>query len=909
MDSRMPSDRSGVRTTCPYCGVGCGVLAVVNGPSSASIGGDTQHPANFGRLCSKGSALGETLSHTTRLLHPQINGMRVSWDHALDHVAAEVARIRDAHGPDAIAFYLSGQLLTEDYYVANKFAKGFIGTRHVDTNSRLCMASSVAGHKRAFGADVVPGCYDDLDEADVVVLVGSNTAWCHPVLYQRIQKARQTRGTKVVNIDPRRTATSEGSDLQLSLTSGSDTCLWNGLLVWLADRDLVDLEYVAAHTEGFSETLLAARRRAASVATVAFNTGLRQDDVQAFYEMWSASPRVVSCYSQGVNQAAQGTDKVNAIINCHLATGKIAKPGAGPFSLTGQPNAMGGREVGGLANMLAAHMAFTERERDIVGRFWKAPHLTSSEGYKAVAMFDAIERGEIKALWVIGTNPAVSLPRADAVRGALSKLEFFALSEVVASTDTATHATVCLPAQGWSEKDGTVTNSERRISRQRAFLDGPVEARPDWWMLSGVAERLGWGGSFNYTSSADIFREHAALSGFENSGERVFDISGLAHISDTEYDALEPVQWPVRGDGTNAKRIFADGHFATATGKARLVPVTRSSDRNTPSDAWPMVLNTGRIRDQWHTMTRTGLVPRLNAHIDEPYAEINPQDARSLGIADSTITWLETAHGRATVRAVLSDSIQPGTVFAPIHWSDENSSRGRIGPLVHSAVDPISGQPDSKATPVRLSSIEAASYGFVLSLSALPKQLDASIVYWATSQTAAGFLTKFAIDRSFSSARTLADTLSSDFERITFTDEKENVHRTAAIGKGQVESIMFLGPDPAIKPGSWLTAMLGRDQLSALERRGLLAGGLADTPDVGTIICVCHQVGSKTIEAAIARGCRSTASVGQACAAGTNCGSCLPEINRKIAAIQGTPNSTSAQNSTNGPTKIKQLAS
>ncbi|MEQ1653457.1 MAG: molybdopterin-dependent oxidoreductase [Hyphomicrobium sp.] len=898
-----------VRTTCPYCGVGCGVVAENDGKGGASIAGDAQHPANFGRLCSKGSALGETLGHETRLMHPEIKGIRTSWDEALDHVAGELTRIRAQHGPESIAFYLSGQLLTEDYYVANKFAKGFIGTPHVDTNSRLCMASSVAGHKRAFGADVVPGCYEDLDAADVVVLVGSNTAWCHPILYQRLQKARAERGAKIVNIDPRRTATSEGADLHLSLAPGSDTCLWNGLLVWLSDHDLIDADYVAAHTDGFYDALAEARHRAGTIAKVAFNTGLTEDEVRSFFDLWSASPRVVSCYSQGVNQSVQGTDKVNAIINCHLATGRIAKPGAGPFSLTGQPNAMGGREVGGLANMLAAHMGFSERERDVVGRFWSAPNLVSGEGFKAVQMFEAIERGDIKALWVIGTNPAVSLPRADAVRASLANLEFCAVSEVVASNDTSKHATVRLPAHGWGEKDGTVTNSERRISRQRAFREGPANGRADWWMLSRVAERMGWGNAFAYRSAAGIFREHAALSGFENSGERVFDISGLAQISDEAYDAFIPVQWPVRRDGETTPRIFDDGRFATPTGRARFVAVARSFDTTAPSDAWPLLLNTGRIRDQWHTMTRTGLAPRLSAHIDEPFVEINAIDAGAIGILDRGIAMLETEHGRATLRAIVTDGVQAGTIFAPIHWSDENSSSGRVGALVHSVVDPISGQPDSKATPARLVPVAVASHGFLISTNGAPQLVDPAIVYWSTSRLAKGTLTKFAVERPFAFGRKIADDLLPEGERIVFSDAQDGAHRAAALRDGRVEAIVFLGPTPDIVPSAWLKDMLMRDALSSAERRGLLAGGMAGSgADTGPVVCVCHQVGSKTIAGAIAAGCASPDAIGRACAAGTNCGSCLPELNRMIASATKPIEAVSAQKTGMRMLKIEQLA-
>src|SRR3981189_2053446 len=430
-----------VSTTCAYCGVGCGILATPDGRGGAAISGDPEHPANFGRLCSKGSALGETLGLTHRPLYPMIrcdkgSMERVAWSDALDHVAHRFQHIIARDGPGAVAFYLSGQLLTEDYYVANKLMKGFLGSANVDTNSRLCMASSVAGHRRAFGADTVPGCYEDLDEADLLVLVGSNAAWCHPVLYQRMLANKQKRGARIVVIDPRRTDTAGEDDLFLGLKPGTDTALFSGLLVYLADDGALDHDFIVQHTSGFEGALARARGIAGSIGATALATGLSEQDVADFFQMFGDTPRVVTLYSQGVNQSAQGTDKVNAIINCHLATGRIGKPGASPFSLTGQPNAMGGREVGGLANQLAAHMAFTPPDIDRVRRFWKAPRIATHEGLKAVQMFEAIAKGEIKALWVIGTNPAVSLPDADAARAALKKLELLVISENVRSNDT-----------------------------------------------------------------------------------------------------------------------------------------------------------------------------------------------------------------------------------------------------------------------------------------------------------------------------------------------------------------------------------------------------------------------------------------------------------------------------------------
>lgn len=875
---------SSVKTTCPYCGVGCGVIAKPDGLGGAEMSGDAEHPANFGRLCSKGSSLGQTLGQETRLLHPHIGGARVSWAIALDHVASELKRVSDVYGPSAIAFYLSGQLLTEDYYIANKLAKGFIGTPHVDTNSRLCMASSVAGHKRAFGADVVPGNYEDLDNADLVVLVGSNTAWCHPILFQRIQNARQKRGAKVVNIDPRRTATSESADLQLSLTPGSDTVLWNGLLAYLADNEILDVDYIAAHTDGFLPAMKAAST-SGDVGSVAFKTGLSVDEVRSFYKLWASTTRVVTCYSQGVNQAVDGTDKVNAIINCHLATGRIAKTGAGPFSLTGQPNAMGGREVGGLANMLAAHMGFSDRERDLVGRFWEARNLVAGEGMKAIALFEAIERGEIKALWVMGTNPAVSLPRADAMRAALKKLEFMAISEVVRSTDSSQLATVRLPVSAWGEKDGTVTNSERRISRQRAFADVAGEARPDWRVMCDVAQRLGWRDSFDYRTVADIFREHAALSGFENSGERVFNISGLSTLSDAQFQELEPIQWPVIDEVADTQRIFGDGRYATPSGRARFVAIAHSHDRVAATDDWPLILNTGRIRDQWHTMTRTGLSERLSSHISEPFAEINPDDAMRAGIVDRALVRIKTQYGEIVVKASITDRIAQGAVFVPIHWSAENSSLGRVGALVHNAVDPISGQPDLKATPVQISAVPCAYYGFVLSSSQIDNKVRSEAIYWSRSTIANGFATMFAVSGTFDDAARFAATLCADGEKIALTDDTIGSYRCAILQSGRAETIVFIGADSTLVPSAWLKSMMTQEVLGASARRALLTGQAAQGEvDVGAIVCVCHQVGSTQISKAILAGCASAEAVGQNCAAGTNCGSCLPEINRMLMA-------------------------
>ncbi|MEH2475726.1 assimilatory nitrate reductase catalytic subunit [Nitrobacteraceae bacterium AZCC 2161] len=875
------------RTTCPYCGVGCGVLATPDGGGGAAISGDPEHPANLGRLCSKGSALGETLGLSERLLHPMIRSstgamQQVAWNTALDHVADRFRQIIAEHGPDSVAFYLSGQLLTEDYYVANKLMKGFIGSANVDTNSRLCMASSVAGHRRAFGADTVPGCYEDLDEADLLVLVGSNAAWCHPVLFQRMLANKQKRGARIVVIDPRRTDTSGDADLFLGLKPGTDTALFSGLFAHLAEHGVLDQNYIDQHTAGFDEALVRAKSIAGSVAATALATGLAEADVATFFQMFRQTPRVVTLYSQGVNQSAQGTDKVNAIINCHLATGRIGKIGASPFSLTGQPNAMGGREVGGLANQLAAHMGFTPPDIDRVRRFWKAPHIATHEGLKAVQMFEAIARGEIKALWVMGTNPVVSLPDADAVRAAMAKLELFVVSENVLSNDTVNAgAHVLLPAQAWGEKSGTVTNSERRVSRQRSFLKAPGEARPDWWIVSEVARRLGFGTSFSYNSAADIFREHASLSAFENNGNRDFDIGGLMKVSDDAFDAMAPVLWPIReGTAQPRARFFADGRFYAHDRRARFIAPEVPALRSDVSAARPLRLNTGRVRDQWHTMTRTGMSPRLGQHLPEPFVEVHPDDAAQAGVVDGGHAKLATDYGQCVLKVIVSERQQRGMLFAPIHWNDETASTARLGALVAPFIDPFSGQPENKATPVSIVPHTYAQRGFVLSRKplALPKA-----AWWARVAVTGGIGYLLADNSDLANWRSWLQPLLGD-DVAEFEDAGRGVFRAASFVDDRIETCLFVGPAQDGIDWDAVKALFAADALSDEQRRMLLSGKSADGhAGAGPIVCACFGVGRNTICDAIAAGAGSAAAIGAQLKAGTNCGSCIPELKRLIA--------------------------
>jgi assimilatory nitrate reductase catalytic subunit len=874
------------RTTCPYCGVGCGVLATPDGNGGAAIAGDPDHPANFGRLCSKGSALAETLGLEDRLLYPMIRCSkgdmeRVAWPDALDHVAHRFAHIVKRDGPGAVAFYLSGQLLTEDYYVANKLMKGFIGSANVDTNSRLCMASSVAGHRRAFGVDTVPGCYEDLDTADLLVLVGSNAAWCHPVLFQRMIANKQARGARIVVIDPRRTDTAGDADLFLGLKPGSDTALFCGLLVYLSDNGALDPGYIERHTSGFEEALTRARAIAGSIAATAVASGLAESDVAEFFRMFASSPRVVTLYSQGVNQSAQGTDKVNAIINCHLATGRIGKPGASPFSLTGQPNAMGGREVGGLANQLAAHMAFTPHDIDRVRRFWKAPRIATHEGLKAVQMFEAIARAEIKALWVIGSNPAVSLPDADAARGALNKLELFVVSENVRSNDTVeANVHVLLPAQAWGEKSGTVTNSERRISRQRAFLEPAGEAKPDWWIVAEVAKRLGFGAAFGFASAADVFREHAVLSAFENSGDRDFDIGALQGLSDQAFDELDPVLWPTRlGDPQPRQRFFADGKFFADDKRARFIAPEVPALRTETTAERPLRLNTGRIRDQWHTMTRSGMSPRLGQHLPEPFVEVHPDDAVRYGVTDDSFARVVTDYGQCILKVTVSERQQRGMLFAPIHWSEANASSARVGALVAPITDPLSGQPENKATPASIAPYEYVFRGFALSRVQLELPGHA---WWARVAVPGGFGYLFADNADLAGWQTWLRSVRGH-DLAEYADFGGGIYRAASFAAERIDTCLFVGP--AHDAGDWnvVKTLFTLDSLNEVQRRMLLSGKSSDgLASAGPIVCACFGVGRATICDSITGGAGTAAEIGLRVKAGTNCGSCIPELKRLI---------------------------
>ncbi len=858
-----PAVADPVKTTCPYCGTGCGVLAT-NTADGVEIAADPDHPANFGRLCSKGAALGETLGAETRLLYPAINGSRVEWPTAIETIATKIAETIATHGPDSFAFYLSGQLLTEDYYVANKLAKGFIGTANVDTNSRLCMASTVAGHRRAFGTDTVPASYEDIEEADLVVLTGSNLAWCHPVLFQRLRAARERRGTKVVVIDPRRTDTCDITDLHLALKPGTDVALFNGLLSYLSDIGALDDDFLRDHVSGSVDQSLA-------IDDVAAICDLDLDQLQLFFDLFAETPKTVTIFSQGVNQSSAGTDKVNAILNVHLATGRIGKPGAAPFSVTGQPNAMGGREVGGLANTLAAHMGFDAASVDRVRRFWQAPRMATSEGLKAVDLFRAVADGKIKVLWILGTNPAVSLPEAGLVRQALAKCPTVIVSDCVATTDTIGFADILLPALPWSEKDGTVTNSDRTISRQRAFRPAMGEARADWWVIAQVASALGHASQFAWSSAADIFFEHARLSAFENNGSRDLDLSGFLGL---DYDTMSPTQWGKR-------RFFEDGRFFTPDGRARMVPVTYRPPRRPSTPIFPLVLNTGRYRDQWHTMTRTGLSPRLSGHRPEPLLEIHPLDARRFHLTDGGLARIASSAGRITARVATTDAQRRGEVFLPMHWTDAWSADSVIGRLIPAEIDPVSGQPESKHVPVSVEAITPIWSGLLISekTTAIPDDL-----VWWTRRTAEGAVITELAGNETPDRLIAALDQNEGAGRIELIDRARGIARYAWMDGKRLRAVLFIAPERPQPATDWIVARLNGSASDPLDPITILAGVTpAGTRSKGAIICACHSVGLTTLTTAIAtHKLTSVDAIGRALKAGTGCGSCIPELKRLL---------------------------
>ncbi|MGB5444596.1 MAG: molybdopterin-dependent oxidoreductase [Psychromonas sp.] len=876
------------KTTCAYCGVGCGVEAKPNKQGLLDIRGDQDHPANYGRLCSKGMALGETVVHEGRLLTPEINGVESNWEDALSLVADKFSQTIQEYGPDSVAFYVSGQLLTEDYYLANKLMKGFIGSGNIDTNSRLCMSSSVAGHKRAFGADVVPVCYDDLEKTDMVVITGSNLAWCHPVLFQRLKAAKALRPDLfIVLIDPRKTATCEIADLHLAIQPGADVALFNGLLAYLAKNNVIDKDYIGQYTQGFDSTLVSAIEECRDHDQFLKRLGIQAEQLDIFYNRFALTEKVMTIYSQGVNQSSQGTDKVNSIINCHLATGRIGKEGMGPFSVTGQPNAMGGREVGGLANTLAAHMEFgCLEDHQRISDFWKTKQLATKPGLKAIELFDAINDGTVKAVWIMATNPVVSLPDSNKIKAALKKCPLVVVSDCIKETATSAFADVLLPAQGWSEKSGTVTNSERRISRQRRILPTPGLGKPDWWIISEVAKKMGFGDAFDYNHEGQVFDEYVKMTALGNRERhlRALNLIGLADLSAADYHKLSPQQWPVleyQKTPVN-QRLFTDNLFFTANQKAQLIPVSHQLPLSSCSEDYPFALNSGRIRDQWHTMTRTGLSSRLSAHIPEPLVTMNPSDAAEQQLQKGQLVNLNSARGELLLRLDISADIEQGQLFMPIHWNDKTASKANSCALIEANFDKYSGQPEFKFTPVKLTAWEYKSEAWLLSRSLMDlSEFD----YWVKQKVDAGYLYRIACTASPLALTVKLSNLILNSGGKTLSnspsEKSQNpIYRYANIVQEQMQHAYIVGKNLQEQDLDWLQSLLDESVDSSIER-SILSGQVEGKLACGKTVCACKQVGEKTIKNAIVeQRLDSLEAVSQYTGAGTGCGSCLSDVEK-----------------------------
>lgn len=696
--------KSEVKTTCSYCGVGCGIIIKKDANNQVFVEGDKNHPVNKGMLCSKGMNLHYVANDTSdRILYPEMRWSRshprerVSWDDALDRATNVFKSIIKKHGPDSVGFYVSGQSLTEEYYIANKLTKGFLGTNNIDTNSRLCMSSAVVGYKKAFGEDSVPVAYADIELADTFLITGANPAWCHPILFRRLEKHKEENpDVQIIVVDPRKTDTANFADLHLQLLPGTDVVLYNAIGRCLYKRGLIDEHFIKNYTEGFQgykDLIFKTSPKQASKLC-----GVPEKDIRKAADIIGLSKGFISMWAMGLNQSVVGTDKNVSLLNLSLITGQVGKPGAGPFSLTGQPNAMGGREVGGMANLLAVHKdLMNEEHRREVAQFWGVDKINPKPGFTATEMFDALEKGEMKAVWIACTNPLVSLPNLNRIEKAMKNAKFVVVQDISHKSDTVGFADLVLPAAAWLEKEGTMTNSERRISYLPKEIDPPGEARPDVEIFCDFAQRMGFRG-FSFNSASEIYDEYASMTKGTN-----IDVSFL------NYDRLKnegTFQWPVpehRHQGT--PRLFQDKKFYTPTQKAQFnLPSAIENTSVLPNFEYPLILTTGRVRDQWHTMTKTGKVSRLKTHYPTPVLEIHPVDAYLYKIKNGDITEIKSENGEVRVRASITENIKKGVVFLPMHWGKQlQSNLNRANNLTNTHVDPTSKEPDFKFTRVAVS--------------------------------------------------------------------------------------------------------------------------------------------------------------------------------------------------------------
>ncbi|MCS0304898.1 molybdopterin-dependent oxidoreductase [Vibrio diabolicus] len=853
------------KTTCPYCGVGCGIEI-----SNNKIIGDALHPANSGSLCVKGVALAESLKMPSRLLYPKLREKEVSWQSVTDLIAQEIHQAKAEFGPDSVAMYVSGQLLTEDYYVANKLMKGYVGSANIDTNSRLCMSSAVAAHVRGFGEDVVPVNYDDIDNTELLIICGANTAWTHPVLFRRVQQARENNpNLKLVVIDPRETVTAQQADLHLPIKNDGDVSLFNGLLKFLIEQQCIDSEYINSHTDGFDALAEEVSDLRYDVTNLTSSIGISEEKLTTFFQWFAQSPTAITLFCQGVNQAENGVDKGNAIINAHLATGKIAKSGCGPFSITGQPNAMGGREVGGLANQLAVHRAFDADSIKQVQAFWDSPEIATKPGLKAVELFEAVERGEIKVLWIMATNPVVSLPDNQMVKRALEACPFVIVSDITAESDVAKYADVLLPAAGWGEKQGMVTNSERRMSRQRQFQIPPGEVKPDWWAISQVGQALctleKTQNGFAFTSERAVFREYAAMTGMNADSPLKLDLSQHANLTEQEYEEWVPTQW---GGG----RPFADGIYSHPDGKARFVVTSELPQRLERTKGW--WLNTGRQRDQWHTMTRTGHIAHLAASELEPTVYMNTLSATQNRLKAGQLIKLfqPTSNTGIYAKVAIDEGLGFQELFMSMHWAGRYGGESSVNAIVKSAKDPISGQPAFKSSYVEVQDAAVKTYGMFIGT-----QFDSGKFLYSAFQAESNLgIWRFAHDKRP--------------KKQSFCRTEKSRRITIDIAQGWlavdydlvgdvriIRSVLVVSSEPIQTDYTNFTGLIGKPM--ALSQ--LLT--ITQSQSSVKLVCSCFRVTDKQIHDAMEKqDCTSLTQLQNKLKCGTNCGSCVSQIKQMV---------------------------
>ncbi|HEY6898126.1 MAG TPA: molybdopterin-dependent oxidoreductase [Rhodocyclaceae bacterium] len=901
------------KSTCCYCGTGCGLVIEHDGTAITGVHGDTDHPANFGRLCTKGSTLHLSNSPETRVLRAQQPELRqdkatprqaVAWDAALDHAADKFAAAIREHGPDSVAFYISGQLLTEDYYVFNKLAKGLVGTNNVDSNSRLCMSSAVVGYKLTLGSDAQPCSYEDIDQADVIFITGSNTAYAHPIVFRRIEAAKQARPEmQIIVADPRRTDTAELADLYLPLLPGSDIALYNAMLHVMLWENLIDEDFIRDHTEGFDALREAVREM--TPAAAAAICGLRAEDIVSAARLLGARGKTaLSLWCQGLNQSSHGAHNNAALIQLHLATGKIGKPGCGPFSLTGQPNAMGGRETGAMANLLSGHRDLANpADRAEVARLWGVDRVPEQPGLSAVELFDAVAAGRIKALWIACTNPAQSMPDAEKVHAALAACDFVVVQEAFAHTDTTAYADLLLPAAAWGEKEGVVTNSERRISRVQAAVPAPGEARADWRIAADFARILGAklgraeqaARMFDFANAEAVFNEHRATT-----VGRDLDIGGLSYAL---LESAGPQQWPFpAGAKVGAVRLYGDGRFATADGRAKFVATRHQPVAEGVDARYPIRLITGRLRDQWHGMSRTGTVARLFNHVAEPQLELNATDLERRGIADGELVKVKSRRGAFIARAKATGSIRIGQAFMPMHWGGQFMSGVGANAVTLPAFDPYSKQPELKHSAVAIEKFNAAWQlvalrrfgpgrgGDTLALHAamqpwlarcdhatltLIGRDDPVLVFRAWSAQAWDDATLEALDAALG--------IDAEHHAIFFADAKRGIAKRALLEGGLLTGVRLAGETRAT---DWLKDLMVQGASAPELRRWLLAPIAqppAGTVSRGRVVCNCYDVSEDEILGDAKAGLDLSALQDKR-KCGTSCGSCVPEIKRLLAA-------------------------